>query len=111
MRWLVAFALLALPAGEGCSSKSKTAIDVTIDVDETLGLTAVGVSASATGKPNLDLQFAAADVVRLTIAPTGLVDGTVVTLEARGVKAGATLVLDRTQVHLRLEERVTAELA
>src|SRR5262245_9639208 len=115
-RWRLAVALAAvagaLAGAQACSSGGgqRTAIDVTVDVDPARALDGVELTASTPGKTNLDRQLVAAATVRLTVAPSGLADGAVVTIESKGMKSGSPMVVDRARVDVRAGQRVSVTL-
>ena len=109
---LGAMVLLALLAG--CAkSATGTYIDVIVFAESGLGLDRETVTAKAPGKADFEQSISVGGMSRLTVAPTGVADLAVVTIEARGFKGANAVnptVVDRAKVMIRIGQRVSVSL-
>jgi hypothetical protein len=92
----------------GCSGngKSRTVIDVTVEVEAGLDIDTVSVTASAQGRENFKLDLPPASPAHTPIHVSGISNGTLVSIEVRGTKGANTVVIARGQVTLRSDETV-----
>jgi hypothetical protein len=95
----------------GGSGKSKTVVEVTVEVDANLSIDTIGVTASSPFKPRVvELKLPPGPSVKQNIYVSDLGDGAIVSVEARGERRGSTVVIARGRVALAKNKTVLITL-
>jgi len=103
--------LVLLSVLAACSSSNGTYVDVTVTAEAGLSLDRESLTVKAPGKTDLVQSIAVGGTWHLTVSPRGLADGTIVTVEARGLKGSNVVVLDRARVPIQSGHRVSVSLS
>jgi hypothetical protein len=117
-RLSTAFVGLIVVCAWGCdSSASSTTIDLTVETEPALALDSVGIAMAAPGKQPRTLPRSPDPKILVSIVVQGLSNGTIVNLQANGLRAGAFVVVARANVavhagtHVPVTMRLTVACA